>query len=80
MELVDRFFEVGAHVVGTDHAVAILLAGCRECLPEWEIQHTRRLLDVTEGEANARTITEWFRRATGVCPRGQNGHPQDPPL
>ena len=32
MELVERFFEVGAHVVGTDHSVGIFLAGCQECL------------------------------------------------
>ncbi len=38
MELVERFFEVGATVVGTDHPVAIFLAGCRECLAEWEVQ------------------------------------------
>jgi hypothetical protein len=38
MELVERFFEIGAKVVGSPHPVAIFLAGCRECLPEWEIQ------------------------------------------
>jgi hypothetical protein len=38
MELVDRFFDVGRRVVGTDHAVAIFLAGCRECLSDWEIR------------------------------------------
>jgi hypothetical protein len=38
MELVERFFDLGRHVVGTDHAVAIFLAGCRECLADWEIQ------------------------------------------
>jgi hypothetical protein len=32
MELVDRFFEVGAEVVGTPHPIGIFLAGCRECL------------------------------------------------
>jgi hypothetical protein len=86
MELADRFFEVGSHVVGTDHAVAIFLAGCRECLPEWEIQLTRRLLDVTEGETSVgmsetppETVAEWLRRTTGVCPRGQNGHHGQPP-
>jgi hypothetical protein len=81
MELVDRFFEVGAHVAGTDHAVAIFLAGCRECLPEWEIQVTRRVLEITDGQVSAKTpdpqpltVTEWLRRANGFCPRGQNGH------
>ena len=38
MELVDRFFEVGAEVVGTPHPIGIFLAGCRECLGEWELQ------------------------------------------
>ncbi len=38
MELVERFFEVGAKVVGTGHPIAIFLAGCRECLAEWEVQ------------------------------------------
>jgi hypothetical protein len=91
MELVDRFFEVGTLVVGTDHAVAIFLAGCRECLPEWEIQVTRHLLEVTDGQTSAGTpdperltVTEWLCRTRGVCPRGQtrdspptdhNGHP-----
>src|SRR5260370_36343334 len=49
MELVERVFEVGTFVVGTDHAVAIFLAGCRECLPEWEAQATPLLLRVTHG-------------------------------
>ncbi len=38
MELVERFFEVGTKVVGTLHPIAIFLAGCRECLAEWEVQ------------------------------------------
>jgi hypothetical protein len=42
MELVERFFELGRRVVGTDHAVAIFLAGCRECLADWEVHaHVR---------------------------------------
>jgi 5-methylcytosine-specific restriction endonuclease McrA len=41
MELVDQFFAVGAKVVGTVNPVAIFLAGCRECLPEWELQANR---------------------------------------
>ena len=36
MELVERFFELGERVVGTDHPVGIFLAGCRECLADWE--------------------------------------------
>jgi len=38
MELVERFFELGKRVVGSPNPVAIFLAGCRECLPEWELQ------------------------------------------
>jgi hypothetical protein len=41
MELVDRFFEVGAEVVGTPHPIGIFLAGCRECLAEWEVVATQ---------------------------------------
>jgi hypothetical protein len=37
MELVERFFELGRRVVGTDHPIGIFLAGCRECLADWEI-------------------------------------------
>jgi hypothetical protein len=43
MELVEQFFAVGAKVVGTANPVAIFLAGCRECLPEWELQGSRRV-------------------------------------
>src|SRR5262244_1235613 len=43
MELVERFFAVGSTVVGTANPVAIFLAGCRECLPEWELQAARRV-------------------------------------
>src|SRR5438128_10620816 len=39
MELVERFFELGQRVVGTNHPVGIFLAGCRECLADWEV-HT----------------------------------------
>jgi hypothetical protein len=42
MELVEQFFAVGTKVVGTANPVAIFLAGCRECLPEWELQTSRR--------------------------------------
>jgi len=41
MELVERFFTLGRRVVGTPNPIAIFLAGCRECLPEWEIQAAR---------------------------------------
>jgi len=36
MELVERFFHLGKRVVGSPNPIAIFLAGCRECLPEWE--------------------------------------------
>src|SRR5262249_57027953 len=42
MELVEQFFTVGSKVVGTPNPVAIFLAGCRECLPGWELQAARR--------------------------------------
>ena len=38
MELVERYFELGQRVAGTDHPIGIFLAGCRECLGEWEAQ------------------------------------------
>ena len=41
MELVERFFELGKQVVGSAEAIAVFLAGCRECLPEWELQAAR---------------------------------------
>jgi hypothetical protein len=43
MELVERFFSLGRRVVGTDHPIAIFLAGCRECLADWEVHAQRRL-------------------------------------
>ena len=43
MELVERFFELGKRVVGSPDAIAIFLAGCRECLPEWELQAGQNL-------------------------------------
>jgi hypothetical protein len=42
MELVERFFELGRRIAGTDHPIAIFLAGCRECLADWEVHaHSR---------------------------------------
>jgi hypothetical protein len=41
MEVVERFFEIGQQVVGTDHPVGIFLAGCRECLADWEVHASR---------------------------------------
>ena len=77
MEVVERFFEVGAHVVGTDHPIGIFLAGCRECLADWEVH----------AEARRKKRTKIPEHADGAhvgngepqlshpefCPRGQNG-------
>ena len=60
MELVERFFEVGKRVVSSPNPIAIFLAGCRECLPEWELQAVRRTRNVDTEERS------------GFCPRGQN--------
>jgi hypothetical protein len=64
MELVIRFFEVGARVADTDNAVGIFLAGCRECLADWEVH------------AAARRVPRDFAHVgksgeSAVCPRGQ---------
>ncbi len=66
MELVEQFFAVGTKVVGTTNTVAIFLAGCRECLPEWEIQAARR--------RHPEGLTQEIGTSEGdptVCPRGQ---------
>jgi hypothetical protein len=42
MELVERFFTLGRRVVGTDHPIGIFLAGCRECLADWEVHAESR--------------------------------------
>jgi hypothetical protein len=53
MELVERFFEVGRVVVGISSPLAIFLAGCRECLADWEVHANRRLsTDRTTLEVN----------------------------
>src|SRR5262249_12626726 len=59
MELVERFFELGKRVVGSPNPVAIFLAGCRECLPEWELQAANPLRRVA------------IERNPSVCPRGR---------
>ena len=73
MELVDRFFEVGVEIVGTPHPVGIFLAGCRECLSEWEVQATRWSRKRASSASEAVVLDE------AVCPRGQtaeaNGEP-----
>ncbi len=66
MELADRFFEVGAEVVGTPHPVGIFLAGCRECLGEWEVQVTRWSRPRESSASETIVLDE------AVCPRGQN--------
>ncbi len=60
MELVERFFTLGRRVVGSPNPIAIFLAGCRECLPEWELQTVRLVPSVD------------IERRSGFCPRGQN--------
>src|SRR3989449_2588032 len=67
MELVERFFAIGAKVLGSSHPVAIFLAGCLECLPEWEIQ--------VAGWPRARADHDRDPEDSDVefCPRGQNG-------
>jgi hypothetical protein len=59
MELVERFFELGKRVVSSPNPIAIFLAGCRECLPEWELQAAKP----------TRAATEVSKIA--ACPRGQ---------
>ena len=59
MELVERFFHLGKRVVGSSNPIAIFLAGCRECLPEWELQVAKR----PRGSSAASD--------SSVCPRRQ---------
>lgn len=86
MEVVERFFAVGTKVVGTPHPVAIFLAGCRECLAEWEVQAMGRPLPSWRARAAATpngsgrvgspdgSTNGGPAHGPGVCPRGQNGH------
>jgi hypothetical protein len=67
MELVERFFEIGAKVVGSPHPVAIFLAGCRECVPEWEIQVAGRRRARQGHDHDPEDSDSEF------CPRGQSG-------
>jgi hypothetical protein len=69
MELVDRFFEVGAEVVGTPYPIAIFLAGCRECLGEWELQANRW------SPPSSRRARDPIALDETVCPRGQTAEP-----
>ena len=87
MEVVERFFEIGARAVETGHPIAIFLAGCRECLAEWEVQvaHGRgaslaslRRASAEEGAAAAGEAVQRGDAAEAsrwpVCSRGQNGN------
>jgi hypothetical protein len=65
MELVDRFFEIGAEVVGTPHPIGIFLAGCRECLSEWEVQASRW------SQPSSRSSRDPIALDQTVCPHGQ---------
>ena len=56
MELVERFFELGRRVVGTDHPIGIFLAGCRECLADWEV-HAH-----SHGQAHQPNVTAVIQR------------------
>ncbi|HKX05618.1 MAG TPA: hypothetical protein VJX71_24205 [Methylomirabilota bacterium] len=60
MEVVERFFHLGKRVVGSPNPIAIFLAGCRECLPEWEVQ--------AAGPRRASPAVS----DSSVCPQGQN--------
>ncbi len=83
MEVVERFFAVGAKIVESPNPVAIFLAGCRECLAEWEVQAARgRAWSASPGEPGGEcrdTATESAvpgrvsERKRGFCPRGQTG-------
>jgi hypothetical protein len=85
MEVVERFFDLGARVAGTGHPIAIFLAGCRECLAEWEVQSARGgvvdmgampLGGLEQGSHSVRpgsmTNGETDLPTWRVCPRGQN--------
>jgi hypothetical protein len=69
MELVDRFFEVGAEVVGTPHPIGIFLAGCRECLGEWELQASQW------ARPSSRRAGDPIALDQTVCPHGQRDEP-----
>jgi hypothetical protein len=72
-------------VVGSPHPVAIFLAGCRECLAEWEVQAARgRRVAAAPPEDRAARPDETapspplrIDRTTRFRPRGQNGSCSD---
>jgi len=83
IEVVDRFFALGARVVGSGHPVGIFLAGCRECLAEWEVQVARGCVlpntltprlerdDSAEADDSTPARDPAVHRLRRVCPRGQ---------
>ena len=79
MEVVEHFFEVGAGVVGTDHPIGIFLAGCRECLADWEVHaagsHKKRtnLPEHTDGAHVGTSEPKLSHREFRPC--GQNLRP-----
>lgn len=76
MELVERFFEVGAQVVGTEHSIGIFLAGCRECLADWEVhaEAGRQGRARTQADINSAHVGngEPEPHDSDFRPRGQN--------
>ena len=80
MEVVERFFALGAKVVGTPNAVAIFLAGCRECLADWEVHAVHRPAGSPTSGGLDRRVVETATRSSvphlpgapqRSCPRGQ---------
>jgi hypothetical protein len=64
MAMAERFFAIGAEVVGSAHAVAVFLAGCRECLAEWEVHGGARAplsVRTTLGGVDATRVPTWAR-------------------
>ena len=70
IELVDRVFEIGAEVVGTPHPIGIFLAGCRECLGEWELQASQW------SRPSSGRGREPIALDQTVCPHGQTAEPE----
>lgn len=58
IELVEHFFDVGRRAVGSPNPIAIFLAGCRECLPEWEPQAAKPARGTAPSDSS-------------ICPHGQ---------
>ena len=77
MELVEHFFEVGRHVVDTANPIGIFLAGCRECLADWEVALAQKMLmrvpvDTCHRPSESDAETDHPSALSDVvCPRGQ---------